>query len=487
MVAAPAGPRALVDRPRLREVLAGRFTRRVTVLVAGPGFGKTVLLDQARQAGRADGRDVHLACRAEHAGAPALAAALAELTGADDLAPLDDVEAAASALARAVGGRALLLDDLHLVPAGSSGALLLDRLLDLLSPAGHLVAASRMPPPLSLARLTALGQAVWLDEDDLRFTPDELTAFAALRGVPADAVAPSAGWPALAELAVLGRGGAGRLSLMEDFLWQEVLAGFSPWRRQVLASLRAGAPAEAPVAALSIQVLGPMRLLRGGVPVDEPDWRRPKVRALLAHLVLHREVRRERLVADLWPELGEEAGRRNLRFTLACLQRVLEPDRPPRRPTFFVCPAGDRLRLAGEDRLGVDLWDWRRRANGGLDDLLAAVALRRGPLLEELPDADWAAPVRIEVDERFVAVAVRAAGLLLEARQPARAAELAGRALDADPYAERAYRLLAEARLAEGDRSGAGRAIARCRRALDELGAEPEPETERLERTIGRG
>jgi DNA-binding SARP family transcriptional activator len=486
IAAAPtAGPRVLIDRPRLGDVLAGRFARRVTVIVAGPGFGKTVLLDQARRHDPAAwGRDVRLDCRPEHAAAAALAMALAERTGAA-LTEEAGVEEAAATLAGAVGRRALLLDDLHLVPAGSPGALLLDRLLDLLPPDGHLVVASRVPPPLSLARLTAAGQAAWLDEDDLRFTPAELAAFATLRGVAAEAVAPSAGWPALAELAVLGRGCAGRRSLMEDFLWQEVLAGLSPWRRQVLATLRA--PAGPPAAALSVHVLGPMRLLRDGVPVDDPDWRRPKVRALLAHLVLHREARRERLVADLWPELGEEAGRRNLRFTLACLQRALEPDRPPRRPTFFVRPDGDRLRLAGDERLRVDLWEWRRRLEaGGLDDLLAAAELRRGPLLQELPDAGWAEAARIEVEERFVAAAVQAGERLLERGRLGQASDLARRALEADPYCEPAFRLLAAARLAGGDRSGAGRAIARCRRALGDLGAEPEPETEWLGRAIGR-
>jgi LuxR family maltose regulon positive regulatory protein len=71
---------------------------------------------------------------------------------------------------------ALVLDDYHLIeaqPIHSALAFLLDHL----PPQMHLVIAGRADPPLPLARLRGRGQLTELREDDLRFTLDEAAAF----------------------------------------------------------------------------------------------------------------------------------------------------------------------------------------------------------------------------------------------------------------------------------------------------------------------
>jgi LuxR family maltose regulon positive regulatory protein len=62
-----------------------------------------------------------------------------------------------------------------------------------------------------------------------------------------------------------------------------------------------------PAGRLELKLLGAVELRRDGALVDAPEWRRERVRSLLAHLVLHRPVGRERLSADLWPALDPEA------------------------------------------------------------------------------------------------------------------------------------------------------------------------------------
>jgi LuxR family maltose regulon positive regulatory protein len=246
----------------------------------------------------------------------------------------------------------------------------------------------------------------------------------------------------------------------------------------------------APPHRIAVSVLGPAVLSREGDAVDDPNWRRPKVRALLLYLVVHPHPRRDQVIDDLWPALDLEAGRRNLRFTLACLQRVLEPDRRAGEPPFFLRPEGDRLRLTGGDHLDVDAWTFQRRLDeaeragspaAAVATWLTALPLRRGPFLADLPYAEWAVGARDEMEGRFVAAAVRA-GELLASSDPARALDLAGRALEVDRYCERAYRVLAAAHHAGGDRVEARRVLARCRAALRELGAQPAPETLTLER-----
>ena len=67
-----------LGRPRLLTIVQGRWTRPVTAVVAGAGFGKTTLLAQAVRENRLarDGVDVHLRLEAADASAARLAARL---------------------------------------------------------------------------------------------------------------------------------------------------------------------------------------------------------------------------------------------------------------------------------------------------------------------------------------------------------------------------------------------------------------------------
>ena len=90
--ARPAGlPRVLdVELPRLRLVrlLEGRWDRPVTLLVAGPGFGKTTVLAQAVRAHQVAPRgiDVWVSCEAAYEDPACFAAALLDAMSADGLA-----------------------------------------------------------------------------------------------------------------------------------------------------------------------------------------------------------------------------------------------------------------------------------------------------------------------------------------------------------------------------------------------------------------
>jgi LuxR family maltose regulon positive regulatory protein len=70
----------------------------------------------------------------------------------------------------------LVLDDYHLI-ANEAVHDKLNFLLDHLPPQAHLIISSRAEPPLPLARLRARGQMTEIRADDLRFTPEETGAF----------------------------------------------------------------------------------------------------------------------------------------------------------------------------------------------------------------------------------------------------------------------------------------------------------------------
>ncbi|HLE29010.1 MAG TPA: LuxR C-terminal-related transcriptional regulator [Anaerolineales bacterium] len=182
----------LIPRPQLLEKLNEglRLGRRMTLISAPAGYGKTTLLSYW----------VHHCQRAvawlsldEEDSDPArflayLVAALRQIevvagdTVSASLATLQPFSAQAVLPtlinAIATGGRVfvLILDDYHLIQASPVHDAL-TYLLDHQPPQVHLVIASRADPPLPLARLRARGQLAELRQSDLRFTPDETTAF----------------------------------------------------------------------------------------------------------------------------------------------------------------------------------------------------------------------------------------------------------------------------------------------------------------------
>ena len=118
----------------------------------------------------------------------------------------------------------VVVDDIHLLPAGSAGwDLLNDLVLDLPENADAIL-SGRGFHELRIARLIARGEAIEITEEMLAFTDDELSDFARLRDVEPSSL-DEHGWPALVELeAHAGVAGA------HEFVAQEVLGELSAER-----------------------------------------------------------------------------------------------------------------------------------------------------------------------------------------------------------------------------------------------------------------
>jgi DNA-binding SARP family transcriptional activator len=240
-----------------------------------------------------------------------------------------------------------------------------------------------------------------------------------------------------------------------------------------------------PAGRLELRLLGPVSLARDGRLTDAPEWRRERVRALLAHLTLHGAASRERLGEDLWPGLEPAAQSRNLRVTLTHLLRVLEPDRSERDAAFLVRSHGSGLLLRREGGyLDTDVWRFDalvRRASDAdaagnpsvaLDAMEQAVALWRDDPVE-LSSHPWAVPEIEGRRLRLVEMATRAGELLLARSDPTRAVAMGEAALRGDPYVERAHRVVIAAHVGSSQHRAAGRAVDRYRDVLAELGTPP--------------
>lgn len=221
-----------VVRGDLLAALGDRWTWPITTLVAGPGFGKSTVLAQADRLHLAAprGHQVIVRCDAGSEQANHLAEAIVVGLQGDPSAGGEPstrvVEAMRSWSPLPV---CLILDDVHELPDGSSGAELLAALVIDLPADAHLVLAGRRLPQLPLARLEAADQVLRFDAADLAFGPSELDEIATGADRPVASLAELGGWPALVRLALTAPVGAPR-----RYLWDEVISGLEPTKRAAL-------------------------------------------------------------------------------------------------------------------------------------------------------------------------------------------------------------------------------------------------------------
>lgn len=229
--------------------------------------------------------------------------------------------------------------------------------------------------------------------------------------------------------------------------------------REVLA--RTPAQPDQPTA---LRMLGETRLTINQVDTADPDWRRERVRALMAWLVLNPDTSRSRAAAALWPDLDPDKAGKNLRTTLNYVHGVLEPQRSSGEAAWFVRSDGQQITLHAS--LDVDLWRFRdlldradeaeRRGHPteALPLLVEACRSWRGDLAADL-DHEWLELERIHLRGRFVRAACRAAELLVATGRPAEAVEIVRSAVEVDPWNDRGYAALAAGYRALGDLTSA--------------------------------
>src|SRR5215208_6242228 len=197
-VRVPGTRQELVPRPRLREALVRYEGRRLTLVSASAGFGKTTLLSEWLEDRSGDGLPIAWLSLEEADNdlarflaylVSALRSALGEGIGEGVLASLrlpefPPVEAVVGVLINELADVrdevTIVLDDYHVIHSGpihEATSFLLEHLPENV----HLVISSRADPPLPLAKLRARDQVTEIRAAALRFTTEEATAF--LKGV----------------------------------------------------------------------------------------------------------------------------------------------------------------------------------------------------------------------------------------------------------------------------------------------------------------
>ncbi len=246
-----------------------------------------------------------------------------------------------------------------------------------------------------------------------------------------------------------------------------------------------------PVHQVKVGLLGPSVLHHGDLAVDDTDWRRGNVRALLALMATSPALTRDHAMLALWPDADEASARRSIRSTLNLLHGVLEPNRQGGDAPFFIRSEGSALRLVPADRLEIDVWDFEERLSRAdelirdgvpelaLDPLRQAVALYRGDFVVDLFH-DALALERDRLRSRFVSAGCLLARLLASSGEREEAVAVAAAVLNVEPWVEAAHLVVIEAHLARGERAAALSAAERCRDELRDFGGPGEVDTIRL-------
>ncbi len=314
-------------------------------------------------------------------------------------------------------------------------------------------------------------------------------------------VAERAGHPDVARRSLQRAEKVHRAAALDDYAPEidDELLGFA---RRAQAAWASGGSTGASVTAdaprvLRIRSFGGLSVERAGGIVSDRQWRGATARRLLVRLLAAdgRAVAREVLEADLWPDASATRARGNLRVALSRLRDVLEPRRRKGAESRFVEVAGERVGLSAEAIEGWDVTCWRdrlaalRSATREKDAAVARQAVdamvraRTGAFVPESFE-DWTLDLRRALDEAWRAAALETATAWLDV-DPALAGAIAEALLAEQRDDEASWLLLATARLVRADRSGALRAIAEARVALEaELGLPTSPALDQLEEQV---
>ncbi|RME08046.1 MAG: hypothetical protein D6803_02285 [Anaerolineae bacterium] len=207
----------------------------------------------------------------------------------------------------------------------------------------------------------------------------------------------------------------------------------------------------------------------------------PKTRALIAYLLLHRDHPSERshLAFVFWPDSPEQAARRNLRQYLFHAKTALAEATAPLAPleiTSTTVQFNPQIPI----RLDVEIFEQKTEAHASLEDLLEALELYSGDLLEDLYE-DWCVETRQQLRSRWLSALDRSSQILERQGRIEEAISLLETWVRAEPYQERAHQRLIGLYLARGERPKALQLYRQfARRLADELNTQPAEETRRL-------
>lgn len=230
------------------------------------------------------------------------------------------------------------------------------------------------------------------------------------------------------------------------------------------------------LAAVRARCLGGMEVIVDGRRVTDLEWRSEKSKEMFFYLLSNpRPLRKEEIVAALWPDLPEEKCNSAFHSTLYRLRQAIYSE--------CVIKQDGRYLLNPRGRFSYDAGDFQKLAR--LSDETAgdparsielaekALALYRGSFASEFY-SDWVDTLRWHLDEQSLRIASKLATHFSKECQHQRAAEIYRNIVVRDEYNDKAWYRLIQAYLHAGESEVARHCYQRYESVMRELGEDPE-------------
>jgi two-component SAPR family response regulator len=251
--------------------------------------------------------------------------------------------------------------------------------------------------------------------------------------------------PAVAEYGASRKIGGG--------FYRELLRRSIPQRSQVSGPIRDDSTLADRLPAVEVMALGHLEMRMDSRKVLDLEWESEKSKELfLLLLTQQRPLRRDEIVAALWPEAGGSKASSAFHSTLYRVRRALYAECVVESGGAYVLnPRGSFLYDVREfERLSERTRTMAEDDLSCVDTLRAAIDLYRGPFAPNL-EGEWAEACRLRFEQAFLEVAAKLADRLLRQGDHAGAAQVCQRILEYDPYNEAACYKLMKAHAASGD------------------------------------
>ena len=302
----------------------------------------------------------------------------------------------------------------------------------------------------------------------LRITLERLAAVVGELGHDHFLVEATRETPAVAEYGASKRLGGG--------FYRELLRRSGPQGSQVSGPVKDESRVADRLPAIKVTALGHLEVQMDGRDILNLEWESEKSKELFLLLLSHeRPLRRDDIVAALWPESGGGRASSAFHSTLYRVRRALHTECVVELDgAYALNPSGTFLYDVREfERSAEKVRKMTEDDPSYVDRLRKVIDLYRGPFAPTI-ESEWADARRRSLEQGFLELAAKLADRLLRQGDHAEAAQVYQRLLEYDPYNEAAYYKLIQAYAASGDHEGALRAYRRYSEVLEiDLGEKP--------------
>ncbi|MBF0411584.1 MAG: hypothetical protein HQK70_02595 [Desulfamplus sp.] len=243
-----------------------------------------------------------------------------------------------------------------------------------------------------------------------------------------------------------------------------------------------------------ITTLGQFSVCIKNQMVADNIWEGNKPKLLLKSIICHntRDVSKDMIIDDIWPDASMKAGEKNFKINLHRLRKVLEPDVNKQVGYSYIKMDAGRISLDSE-LVSVDIDAFTSLVQQGYEKLAReemalailffeqAVTFYKGDFLAEESYQAWIDLKRDSLRRQYIEILMTMARIYEEQEQPFQAVEYLKKAIQADPLHEEAYQNLMIVYADAGMIKAASALYERWRQtAISELGVEPDPETRNI-------